>query len=252
MQDSPDDPTLALRARFRDAERSASRLQWLQAASTALIDERDTRSVLRALLAQTVRFLAADAGVVLRHAAGGLLVQATLGATLPVGARIPASGVFGSALKTPLQIRERVVSPLRVGPSASIVWEVLLALRSRGETRGLCVLSSARPVALPDAADLEALQAVGVLLACTLDERSNASGTRPPRRETAAILARLTPREQQVLALLPRGLSNAEMAQELGIATGTVKVHVERILHKLGLKDRTQAAVRATEWGFRT
>ena len=72
------------------------------------------------------------------------------------------------------------------------------------------------------------------------------------RRDAAATIGRLTPREQQVLALLPRGLSNAEMAQELGIATGTVKIHVERILHKLGLRDRTQAAVRASEWGFRT
>jgi DNA-binding CsgD family transcriptional regulator len=252
VQDAADDKAHELRTRFRESERTASRLQLLQAAGAALVDERDTRAALRAVLAQVVRFLAADAGVVMRHAAGGLIVQAAAGATLPVGARIPAAGVFGTALKAPLQIRERVVSPLRVGQSASVVWEVLVALRSRGETRGLLVLSSARPVASPNAADLAALQSVGILLAYVLDERSSASVARPQKRETAAIVARLTPREQQVLALLPRGLSNGELAQELGIATGTVKVHVERILHKLGLKDRTQAAVRATEWGFRT
>jgi DNA-binding NarL/FixJ family response regulator len=63
-------------------------------------------------------------------------------------------------------------------------------------------------------------------------------------------LARLTPRERQVLALLPRGLSNAALGAELGIATGTVKVHVERILQKLGLGDRTRAAVYAVQHGL--
>jgi DNA-binding NarL/FixJ family response regulator len=53
-----------------------------------------------------------------------------------------------------------------------------------------------------------------------------------------------------VFTLLPRGYTNSELATQLGIATGTVKVHVERILEKLALKDRTQAAVRATEWGI--
>jgi len=51
---------------------------------------------------------------------------------------------------------------------------------------------------------------------------------------------------------MPRGLSNAEIAEQLGIATGTAKIHIERILRKLGVRDRTQAAVRATEWGLRT
>jgi DNA-binding NarL/FixJ family response regulator len=74
---------------------------------------------------------------------------------------------------------------------------------------------------------------------------------RGPRREAAALLAQLTPREQQVFALLPRGCTNAEIAAELGIATGTAKIHVERILHKLGVSDRTQAAVRASECGLR-
>ena len=60
----------------------------------------------------------------------------------------------------------------------------------------------------------------------------------------------LTPRELQVFALLPRGLTNAAMADELGIAACTVKTHVERILQKLGLDDRTQAAVRAAECGY--
>jgi DNA-binding NarL/FixJ family response regulator len=53
-----------------------------------------------------------------------------------------------------------------------------------------------------------------------------------------------------VLALLPKGYTNAEIAEILGIASGTVKVHIEHILSKLDLKDRTQAAVKASELGL--
>ena len=70
----------------------------------------------------------------------------------------------------------------------------------------------------------------------------------PPRR--AALPERLTPREAAVLRLLARGRTNREIAAELRVATGTVKVHVEHILAKLAVADRTQAAVRALELGL--
>jgi DNA-binding NarL/FixJ family response regulator len=60
----------------------------------------------------------------------------------------------------------------------------------------------------------------------------------------------LTPREVEVLRLLAQGLTNREIAGELIVSVGTVKIHVEHIIGKLGVSDRTQAAVRAVELGL--
>jgi DNA-binding NarL/FixJ family response regulator len=76
--------------------------------------------------------------------------------------------------------------------------------------------------------------------------------SRPPPAASGAPagLDELTPREIDVLRLVARGLSNAEIAQELIIGEATVKTHVERILAKLEVRDRTQAVVAAYETGL--
>jgi DNA-binding NarL/FixJ family response regulator len=66
----------------------------------------------------------------------------------------------------------------------------------------------------------------------------------------AALLADLTPREREVLRLLATGSSNREIGAQLFISEGTVKNHISNILGRLGLRDRTQAAIYAKEHGL--
>ena len=66
----------------------------------------------------------------------------------------------------------------------------------------------------------------------------------------AAATEPLTPREREVPALVARGFANKRIARELGIAEKTVKTHVGHVLAKLGVTDRTQAAVHAVRAGL--
>lgn len=69
----------------------------------------------------------------------------------------------------------------------------------------------------------------------------------PDRSPAFVALERLTPREREVLDALADGRTNKEIALRLAISPGTVKTHVERLIGKLGVRDRTQAAILATE-----
>lgn len=69
---------------------------------------------------------------------------------------------------------------------------------------------------------------------------------------TRSLVDELTPRERDVLQLIVRGQSNKEIADSLRVTEGTVKGHVSAILSKLGVADRTQAALYAVKHGFET
>jgi DNA-binding NarL/FixJ family response regulator len=107
------------------------------------------------------------------------------------------------------------------------------------------LLKTASPEQLVDA--VRVLAAGDALLAPEVTRRVIARfGGRPAARE----LAGLTEREADVLRLVARGLSNAEIAKELFVGEATVKTHVSNLLLKLEVRDRVQAVVRAYESGF--
>jgi DNA-binding CsgD family transcriptional regulator len=71
-----------------------------------------------------------------------------------------------------------------------------------------------------------------------------------PRSAVTSDLVLLTPRERQVIALLLAGLNSEEMATHLGIATNTVRTHVQNVLTKIGVSSRAEAAAWAVRAGF--
>jgi DNA-binding NarL/FixJ family response regulator len=112
------------------------------------------------------------------------------------------------------------------------------------------LLKSAPPARLAEA--VRVIAAGEALLAPSITRRLLEDFVRrpPPSTATPVELEELTDREREVLTLLARGLSNAEIANELVVSQATVKTHVNRLLGKLNLRDRLQAVVLAYETGF--
>lgn len=71
-----------------------------------------------------------------------------------------------------------------------------------------------------------------------------------PHTPTPAEMAQLTPREREVLSLMARGLSNADVALELFISEATVKTHLARVMMKLGVREKAQAVAAAYQTGL--
>jgi DNA-binding NarL/FixJ family response regulator len=110
------------------------------------------------------------------------------------------------------------------------------------------LLKDAPAVQLVDA--IRVVAAGDALLAPAVTRRMIAEFARRPQPADEPALAELTGRELEVLRLVARGLSNAEIAAHLFLSEATVKTHVKRVLAKLRLRDRVQAVVLAYESGL--
>jgi DNA-binding NarL/FixJ family response regulator len=133
---------------------------------------------------------------------------------------------------TTFDLDEYVYAGLRAGASGFLLKDALAA----------DLVSAIRAVVAGDAV-------VAPSATRRLIERFLDSG-RLPEEHAEQRLAVLTEREREVLALMARGLSNAEIAGQLYLSEGTVKTHVSHLLGKLGLRDRVQAVVLAYETGL--
>ncbi|MFC8435350.1 response regulator [Streptomyces sp. NPDC057253] len=113
------------------------------------------------------------------------------------------------------------------------------------------LLKRARPTEIVHAVRLVA-EGESLLFPASVRQLADRYGKDGGNRAARAAMerARLTEREAEVLRLMARGLSNAEIAERMIVGTETVKSHVSGVLAKLGARDRTQAVIAAYESGF--
>lgn len=127
---------------------------------------------------------------------------------------------------------------------------IILTMHDNADYLRAAIAAGARGFITKDTSREELLAAIdlvaagGVAYPPALMRRAVVAADRSP---VFAALERLTPREREVLDALASGGTNKEIALALGIKPGTVKTHVERLIGKLGVRDRTQAAVIAVE-----
>jgi DNA-binding NarL/FixJ family response regulator len=145
-------------------------------------------------------------------------------------ARSPVPKVI---ILTTYDLDEYVYAGLRAGASGFLLKDALASE----------LLAGIRTVASGDA--VLAPSAINRIVERFIETLPN----RRPATEDAALDA-LTPREREILHLLAKGLSNAEIAGRLFVSEGTIKTHVAHILSKLHLRDRIQAVILAYETGL--
>jgi len=204
-------------------------------------------SIAEKLLDAICIFTGASDGLIASQQAGTLTIAASKGQTFPVGARIPMVGIFASVLKFPVHFQLHPVTHSRLWSydDATQGQTFIAPIAIKQQAVGLLAIAcKSQP---PNSENIVTLNALCGLIGQAMLQSESTLHT-----PDASILNQLTPREREVFALLPSGQSNAELAEKLGISAGTVKIHVERILAKLNLKDRTRAAVKAVELGYKS
>jgi two-component system OmpR family sensor kinase len=144
--------------------------------------------------------------------------------------------------------------PRGVIDSLGVRSQIDVELVVNGERRGVLAVVAAEPARF-SARDLRFLEAVAgwiglVTPRAELFEAHTREAFERGRLDAVEELARLTPRQRDVATCIAEGLSNEELAERLGITPGTTANHIEHVLQRLGLRNRTQIAVWAVERGL--
>nr|WP_294840294.1 response regulator transcription factor [uncultured Methylotenera sp.] len=231
----------------RESQAKEAQVRLFNSLGTALFENGWNNDSPQYFLDLMTGYIAAEHGIIATESAGTLNIVATKGQTLPQGTRVPMLGIFATLLKHPVKFKAHQYQ-------GSIFWtytlsdtdqEYLIPIAIGQQSVGLIALSGQNLQLSPH--ELITLHSVSGMLGVALKQSSIAN----IEDKDLTVIELLTPREREVFALLPSGLSNRELATKLGISAGTVKIHVERVLSKLNVRDRTQAAVKAYELGYR-
>jgi DNA-binding CsgD family transcriptional regulator len=237
----------ALRESLKHVQANDAHLRLYLSLGQQLFEQGWNVTVCASLLHSLCALLSAQHALLAIENSGKLVVFNQVGQTLPVGARIPMMGILAQMLKNPVrfQLYENKNTQLWThGDMQHHECLIPIALGQHG--KGMIGVSGKKLTLTP--AEIETLQALTGMLGLAISQNQG-----PARSEVdMTILESLTPREREIFALLPAGLSNNQLGEKLGIAPGTAKIHVERVLNKLGVKDRTQAAVKAVELGYKS
>jgi len=196
------------------------------------------------LLQQLCESLGVAHGLIAVKTGNTLTVEANRGYYYPLAARIPITGKLAELTKSPGIFQcVRDQHPLWANQPIENMQCYIIPVCYQQATLG--IIAFATHTAEISRQGVALCQSVGGLLALHWH-----SASKPIPQIDLSVLEKLTPREREVFALLPSGKSNAALGKLLGISGGTVKIHVERILNKLDLNDRTQAAVKAVALGL--
>ncbi|HEY0562538.1 MAG TPA: helix-turn-helix transcriptional regulator [Methylophilus sp.] len=237
----------ALRESLKQIQANDAHIRLYLSLGQQLFEHGWNSTVCASLLQALCSLLAAQHALLAIENSGKLVVFNQVGQTLPVGARIPMMGILAQMLKNPVRFalyQHKQTQLWTHGDNQHHECLMPIALGQHG--KGIIAVSG-KALTL-SSAEIETLQALTGLLGLAISQHQG-----PVRSEVdLSILESLTPREREIFALLPAGLSNNQLGEKLGIAAGTAKIHVERVLNKLGVKDRTQAAVKAVELGYKS
>lgn len=237
----------ALRQTVKRDHKENTRLRLFHLMGKMIYDKGWSQSIAQQILTTFCMQTGAAHGLIAMQDKSTLTVVANLGQTYPVGARIPVMGNLAKLLKTPCEFQiSHALTALWSYPETATFTPSVIPIAYAQQPLGILAFSGNAVDLTND--DRQSIHSLAGLLGVAMMRASKQTAS----PEDLHLLDSLTPREREVFALLPYGHTNAGLGTLLEIAPGTVKIHVERILNKLGLKDRTQAAVKAVELGFKT